>query len=172
MFDVHDWSEVRRLRHVEKLSKSAIAVRLSMSRTTVDRLLELTAPPKYERKGRGSQVDEFADAIAGMLDADPKVPATVVARELRPLGYRGGLSILKDHLARVRPQFLAAKTYQRTAYVAGELAQTDWWSTGVHVPVGKNQSREVFGLVTGLPFSAAFRAVFAFNKTTAAFVHR
>lgn len=166
---MHDWSEVRRLHQVERLSKSAIAAKLSMSRTTVDRLLSLDAPPKYERTVRRSQLDEFADAIAAMLDADPRVPATVVIQQLRPLGYQGGISILKDHLAVVRPQFLRARTYQRTSYVPGEIGQTDWWSTGVMLPVGKGQSREAFGLVTGLPFSAAFRVVFAFNKTTAAF---
>ncbi len=37
MYRVHDWAEVHRL-HREGLSKSAIAERLGMSRTTVDRL--------------------------------------------------------------------------------------------------------------------------------------
>lgn len=169
MYDVHDWAEVHRLHHVEGLSKTAIAVRLSMSRTTVHRLLALEAPPRYERASAGSQVEEFADAIAAMLAEDPRAPATVVARRLRPLGYAGSLTILKDHLRRMRPAFLAARAYQRTCYSPGELAQTDWWSPGVAVPVGKGQRREVFGLVTGLPFSAAFRVVFAFNQTVAAF---
>ena len=35
--------------------------------------------------------------------------------------------------------------------------------------MGRGQTREVFGLVTGLRFSAAFRVVFAFNQTVAAF---
>ena len=169
MYDVHDWAEVHRLHHVEGLGKAAIAAKLSMSRTTVHRLLALSEPPRYVRQPVGSQVDQFAEAIAAMLDADPKVPATVIAARLRPAGFTGSLTILKDHLRRVRPTFVAARAYQRTSYQPGELAQTDWWVPGVRVPVGHGQVRPVFGLVTGLPFSAAFRVVFAFDQTTASF---
>jgi transposase len=169
MYDVHDWAEVHRLHHVEGLSKAAVAAKLSMSRTTVHRLLSLAEPPRYRREPAGSRVDPFADAIAAMLAEDPRVPATVIAQRLRPLGFGGSVTILKDHLRRVRPTFAAARAFQRTTYLPGELAQTDWWEPGIWVPVGKGQRREVFGLVTGLPFSAAFRIVFAFNKTVAAF---
>lgn len=166
---MHDWAEVQRLHRVEGLSKSAIAAKLSMSRTTVIRLLALEEPPRYRRAPAGSQVDRFADAIAAMLDDDPHLPATVIARRLRPLGFIGSLTILKDHLRRVRPQFLAARCYQRTSYLPGELAQVDWWHTGLRVAVGKGQAREVFGLVCGLPASAALRVVFTLTRTTADF---
>jgi transposase len=169
MYCVHDWAEVHRLHHVEGLTKSAIAQRLSMSRTMVHRLLLLNQPPRYERAPAGSRVDGFADAVAAMLDEDPRLPATVIARRLRPLGFTGSLTILKDHLRRVRPRFAAAKAYQRTSYLPGELVQVDWWHTGVQVPVGKGQSREAFGLVAGLPASAALRVVFTLARTTAEF---
>lgn len=169
MYSVHDWAEVQRLHHVEGMSKSAIAAKLSMSRTTVLRLLALKEPPRYRRAPAGSQVDRYADAIAAMLDEDPKMAATVIARRLRPLGFTGSLTILKDHLRRVRPQFVAARSYQRTSYLPGELAQVDWWHTGLRVPVGKGQSREAFGLVAGLPASAALRVVFTLARTTAEF---
>ena len=169
MYSVHDWAEVRRLHLVEGMSKAAIATRLGMSRNTVARLLALSEPPRYRRAPAGSQVDRFAEAIAAMLAADPRVPATVIAAQLRPAGFAGSVTIVKEHLRRVRPTFAAARAYQRTSYEPGELAQTDWWEPGITVPVGKGQVREVFGLVTGLPFSAAFRVVFAFNQTVAAF---
>lgn len=170
MYSVHDWAEVRRLHDVEGMSKAAIAAKLSMSRNTVARLVALTEPPKYERAPAGSQVDPFAEQIAAMLAEDPKVPATVITERLRRFGFIGSVTIVKDHVRRVRPQFVAAQNFQRTSYLPGELAQTDWWHTGVHVPVGRSQTREAFGLVTGLPFSAAFRVVFAFQRTTAAFL--
>lgn len=93
MYDVHDWAEVHRLHHVEGLSKAAVAAKLSMSRTTVHRLLALAEPPRCRRRPAGSQVDRFADAIAAMLAEDPRVPATVIAQRLRPLGYRGSVTI-------------------------------------------------------------------------------
>ncbi len=170
MYSVHDWAEVRRLHDVEGMSKSAIAEKLSMSRNTVIRLAAMTEPPKYERAPAGSQVDRFADQIAAMLAEDPKVPATVITERLRRFGFSGSVTIVKDHVRKVRPSFLAAQSFQRTSYLPGELAQTDWWHTGVHLPVGGSQTREAMALVTGLPFSASFRVVFAFQRTTAAFL--
>jgi transposase len=170
MYSVHDWAEVRRLHHVEGMSKAAIAAKLSMSRNTVTRLLSLPAPPKYERARAGSALDRFAGQIAAWLEDDATVPATVITERLRPLGYSGSVTVVKDHVRQVRPAFAAAQSFQRTSYVPGQLAQTDWWHTGVRLPVGRSQTREAFGLVTGLPFSACFRVVFAFQRTTAAFL--
>ena len=46
----------------------------------------------------------------------------------------GGITVLKDHLAGLRPSFIAAKARQRTSYLPGEIAQGDWWHTGARVP--------------------------------------
>ena len=70
-----------------------------MSRTTVHRLLALAEPPRYRRRSAGSQLDGFVDAIAAMLDEDPRVPATVIAEQLRSQGFTGSLTILKDSSA-------------------------------------------------------------------------
>jgi transposase len=129
VYDVQDWAEVRRL-HRDGWTKRAIAERLAMSRNTVSALIAREDPPRYERAAAGSMLDEHAEAIAAMLDEDPKVPATVILERLRPLGYRGGITILKERVARMRPSFLAARSYQRTTYLPGELAHLDWWHTG------------------------------------------
>jgi hypothetical protein len=70
-----------------------VAEKLSMSRTTVHRLLALAEPPRYRRKPAGSQLDGFADAVAAMLDDAPHVAATVIAQRLRRLGFTGSLTI-------------------------------------------------------------------------------
>lgn len=162
---MEDWAEVHRLSHREGVAKAAIARRLGMSRNTVDRLLGLAEPPRYVRAPQGSQLDAFADAIAAMLAIDPTVRATVVRERLRPDGFTGGISILKEHLARVRPGFLAARAFQRTSYRPGEIGQVDWWHTGTQVPVGRGQRREAFGLVTTLPWSGAHATVFSLGRT-------
>jgi hypothetical protein len=136
VFGVQDWAEVHRL-DGQGVAKRTIARRLRMSPTTVHRLLGLAEPPRYERRRTTSLVDAFASEIAAMLDEDAKVPATVVLRHLRRSGYVGGITILKEHLARVRPQFLAARAFQRTTYLPGEISQIDWWHTGRNIPVGK-----------------------------------
>jgi hypothetical protein len=67
----------------------------------------------------------------------------------------------------VRLAFVPAAAYQRTSYLPGEVAQVDWWHTGLAVPVGKGRVREAFGLVATLPASAAVGVVFTLARTTA-----
>jgi transposase len=164
---VEDWAEVHRLFHRERQAKAVIARQLGMSRNTVARLLALEAPPRYARVGAGSQVDPFAAAIRAMLDAEPEVAATVIAERLRRLGYRGGITILREHVARVRPEVVAAaRAFQRTTYEPGDIGQVDWWHTGARIPVGHGVTREAFGLVTSLPWSGAHATVFSLSRTT------
>lgn len=170
MYRVHDWAEVHRLFHREEWTKTKIAEKLGMSRNTVARLLELVEPPQYERARQGSKLDPHKGSIARMLREDAGAPATVIIEHLRRDGYDGGITILKEYLREVRPLFSEAEARQRTSYLPGEIGHTDWWDTRVWVPVGKGVTREVFGLVTTLPHSAAHAAVFSFSKAMADFL--
>ena len=165
MHQVEDWAEVHRLHEREGRSIASIARQLAMSRNTVARLLALPEPPRYVRPAKGSLLDPFVPAIAAMLDADPRVRATVVLQYIRVDGYRGGITVLKDHLQAVRPAFLAARAFQRTTYRPGEIGQVDWWHTGAQIPVGAGRTREAFGLVTSLPHSGKHATVFTLAKT-------
>jgi transposase len=171
VYQVHDWAEVHRLFEREGLSKAAIARRLGMSRPTVIRLLGLQEPPRYQRAPAGSKLDAYKHAIAAMLDADPQVPATVILEHLRRDGYAGGITILKEHVATVRPAFLAARSYQRTSYLPGELAHGDWWEPAIQIPVGNGATRKPYGWVTTLPHSAAHAVVYSLSKTMADVLH-
>ncbi len=164
---MHDWAEIHRLYHREHLNKTAIAKRLGMSRPTVIRLLELSGPPRYERRSTGSKLDAHTDAISAMLGEDPNVPATVMLEHLRRDGYAGGITILKEHVATLRPAFLAARSFQRTSYLPGELAHGDWWELGNKIPVGGSARRKAYGWVTTLPHSAAHAVVYSLSKTMA-----
>jgi transposase len=170
VFRVHEWAEVHRLFHREKCSKAEIAARLGMSRTTVYRLLALTVPPRYERERRPSLLDPHKAKIAELLDEDASAPATVIIDHLRRQGYDGGITILKDYLQKIRPEFLLAQGRQRTSYLPGEIAQGDWWEPPLEVPVGKDRARQVYGFVTTLPHSAAHAVVFSFRKQTPDFL--
>jgi transposase len=169
VYRVHDWAEVHRL-HREGGSKADIAEALGMSRTTVIRLLRLPEPPAYTRSLQPSLLDPYKDEIAAMLAKAPKAASTVILERLRREGYPGGKTILKDHLARVRPQFLAAQAFQRTSYLPGEISHGDWWHTGRQIPVGKGATREAYGWVTTLPHSAAHAVVYSLSKTMADFL--
>jgi len=167
---VHDWSQVRWLFEREGLTKAAIARRLGMSRTTVIRLLALAEPPRYRRPRAASLLDPYREEIAALLDTDPTAPATVIRERLIRSGYRGGITILREHLARVRPEFLAARAFQRTTYLPGEIVQVDWWQTGLEIPVGQGRTRPAWGLVATLPYSGAHAIVFTLGRTRADFL--
>src|ERR1700719_1181244 len=82
-----------------------IARMLEVSRNTVRRYVRGDGLPHYERETRPSKLDHYKQYIAERVRAAAPewIPATVLLRELRTLGYLGGVSILKDHLATLRP---------------------------------------------------------------------
>lgn len=160
-----DWAEVHRLRHREGKSRRQIAKELKMSRTTVDRLLGLSEPPVHVRPPRSSLLDPFKEQVLSLLKEEPGVRATVIRERLQEQGYTGGITILKDYLKEVRPQFLLARTYQRTSYLPGEIGQVDWWELPKRMPVAPDARRKIFGLVVTLPHSAAHTCVFTLGQT-------
>jgi len=118
-----------RILHRQGRSIHAIARDLKVSRETVRKYLR--APdrePGYgPRAPRPSKLDPFKDYIRMRIrEAAPRrLPATVYLREIRALGYEGGISILKDWLAGEYPQ-LPAPRIVRFETPPGRQAQADW----------------------------------------------
>ena len=96
--------EIRVLRRQGK-SIREIARTLEVSRNTVWRYLRSEGLPRYQRKARASKLDGYKHYIEEQVRATAPdwIPATVLLRELKALGYESGYSILKDHLATLRP---------------------------------------------------------------------
>ena len=82
-----------------------IARMLAVSRNTVRRYLRSEGLPRYAREARPSKLDPYKNYLDERVQsATPDwIPATVLLREIRTLGYRGGYSILKDYLVTLRP---------------------------------------------------------------------
>jgi transposase len=76
-----------------------------LPRNTVRRYLRRNGLPRFEREARPSKLDPFKQYLDERVKAATPdwIPATVLLRELRALGYAGGYSILKDYLASLRP---------------------------------------------------------------------
>jgi transposase len=76
-----------------------------LSRNTVRRYPRSEGVPQYEREARPGKLEPYKHYIAERVKAAAPewIPATVLLRELRALGYTGGVSILKDHLVTLRP---------------------------------------------------------------------
>jgi transposase len=164
VLDVLRWAEIRRMREVEGLSIREIARRTGHDRNTVRRALRRAGPPCYERQSRPSKLDPFGAEIHRLLDDDAEIPGKRVLEILEGLGYEGSKTILYDYLREIRPHFLEARTYQRTRYRPGELAQFDVWEPAREIPVGFGQTRPGFVVVGLAPWSRAGAGALVFSR--------
>ena len=108
-------------------------------------------PPKYQRAPAGSVVDEFEPHIRELLKEFPTMPATVIAERI---GWRRGMTVLTARVRELRPVYRPPDPASRTSYVAGEIAQHDFWFPDITLPVGFGQTRTakqlpVLTMVTG-----------------------
>lgn len=128
-------AEVLRLGLVEGIAVRAIAKRLHMARKTVRKILGMhRAPPKpAATEPRGSILDPYEPAIRAVLDDTPEMLAPAVLERLRPLGYTGGVTILRDRLRRLRPRGLR-EAFLTLDFAPGEAMQVDWADFGFALP--------------------------------------
>jgi transposase len=161
---VEQWAEIRRLYFVEKRSKRAIHRLTGAHRDTITRALASEAPPKYQRPAAGSKLDPFKDWICERLADDPSVEAQRLRELATDLGYLGGKTVFDDFVREVRPRFLRARTFQRTVYRPGELAQCDLWEPREPVVVGHGQTRRGWVVTTELCWSRVIAGALIFSK--------
>lgn len=105
-----------------------IAREVGVSRNTVRRYLRDPAAARYRsRPLQPGKLTAFEGYVAARVAAaaPDRLPAVVVLRELRERGYAGGYTILKDHLARLRPA-LVPEPVVRFETAPGEQMQVDW----------------------------------------------
>jgi transposase len=140
VLSVEDWAEIRRFHRAEKMPIKAIARTLGISRNTVRAAIASDGPPKYERKPAGSVVGQAEPRIRELLRAYPQMPTTVIAERI---GWERGLTVLKDRVRELRPAYLPPDPASRTSYVAGEIAQCDFWSRRLwcRLVAGRSASR-------------------------------
>jgi transposase len=158
MLHVEDWAEIRRLHFAEGMPIKQIARQLKISKNTVKAKLAADTPPRYERAPVGSVVDEVEPKIRELLQGCPTMPVTVIAERI---GWRRGMTLLTARVRELRPVYLPPDPSSRTAYVAGEIAQNDFWFPGIELPVGFGQTRTAKQLPVLTMVSAYSRMLFA-----------
>ena len=81
-------------------------------------------------------LDTFKPRITRLLDTHP-YSAQQIFQRLREEGYRGGVTILRDYVRRIRPT--KRPVYLKLHFAPGECAQVDWGAYGT-VAVGNAPS--------------------------------
>jgi transposase len=160
-------AEVLRLAYAEGLGVRTIARRLSMSRKTVRRLLgkeRPTARPKQEP--RTSILDPFMPVIRDLLRETPEMKAPSILERLRPLGYSGGVSILRDQVRKLRPGG-QREAFLTLDFVPGRAVQVDWADFGFALP---GCPRRVNAFVMALCYSRYLYIEFTLSQSMGSFL--
>ncbi len=104
-------NEIHRLSPIEKWPQRRIARHLHIGRHTLLKYLDNPAP-KPCRRDRASKLDAFKPALAELLQQDLEASGTVLLlQRLQPLGYEGGITILRDYLLAQRRDAVRRRAY-------------------------------------------------------------
>jgi transposase len=98
---------------------------------------------RYEARAaapRASRLDPFKDQVVRLLESHPYSTQQIFQR-LQEAGYAGGLTIVKDYVAKVRPA--RREAFLKLAFAPGECAQVDWGEYG-SIGVGSTRRRLSF----------------------------
>lgn len=125
-------SELHRLHWVEKWPLRKIARHLGIGRRTIAKYLKSPAA-KPARRERTRKIDPWKEAIGELLAKDPDANAPVLAQRLKPLGFDGGITIIKDYLRALRKNAVARRAYVRVEPAPGERFDVDWGHFGALV---------------------------------------
>jgi len=142
-------AEVLRLGLVEGVGVRAIARRLGMARKTIRKILGRAVPKATAIAARTSLLDPYDKAIRTILDDSPEMLAPAVLERLRPLGYTGGVTILRDRLRRIRAHS-PREAFLTLHFEPGAAMQVDWADFGFALP---GVARRVSAFVAALCYS-------------------
>ena len=67
-------------------------------------------------------MDAVEPRVRALLAEYPRMPATVIAERI---GWSHSLTILKDRLRQIRPEYVGIDPADRTTYEPGEITQCD-----------------------------------------------
>ena len=162
------FAEVLKLAFVEGLGVRAIARRLHMSRNTVRRILGRERSKRSARPAaaRPTLLGPYHDAIRQMLSETPELRAPAVLERLRPLGYQGGVSILRDRLRQLRPS-AEREPFLTLDFAPGAAVQVDWADFGFALP---GCPRRVSAFVMVLCYSRTLYLEFVLSQAMGSFL--
>jgi transposase len=141
-------NEIHRLFHGEHWSARKIARHLHLSRKTLRKYLQ-SPLQKPARRPRTSKIDPFKSTVADLLKHDPTASAVVILQRLRPLGYDGGITILRDYVRQLRSPLHPPRAFVRMEPAPAERFEVDWGHFGTLDYDGDKRKLYAFCLVEG-----------------------
>jgi len=165
--DAQRASEVLKLSLVDGLSVRAIAKRLSMSRKTVRKILGRSLrQARTPFTPRISLLSPYQPEIRKLIEVTPELKAPAVLERLRPLGYTGGVTILRGYLRKIRPS-ADREAFLKLDFKPGAAAQVDWADFGFALP---GCPRRVSAFVMALCFSRYLYLEFVLSQAMGTFL--
>lgn len=160
-------ADVLRLGLVEGVSIRMISRQLQLSRKTVRKILgRHKPPPRAPQPPRGSILDRYESVIQRALDDTPEIHAPAVLERLRPLGYEGGITVLRDRLRRLRPR-PPREAFATLDFAPGSAMQVDWADFGFALP---GLARRVSAFIAVLCFSRMLYLEFTVSQAFGTFL--
>jgi transposase len=161
-------AEVLRLAYAEGLGIRSIGRRLKMARRTVRKFLDGDRARKRDQPAaaRAKLLQPFEGAIRQILGETPEMRAPAVLERLRTLGYRGGITILRDRLRGLRPH-AEREPFLTLDFPVGAAAQVDWADFGFALP---GCPRRVSAFVMVLCYSRYLYLEFTLSQAMGSFL--
>jgi transposase len=161
-------AEVLRLNLVEGQSINAIHRGTGLDRKTIRNLLRLARGKQKARAAteRSSILAPYEDEIAKALEECAHMKAPAVLDRLRAKGYRGGITVVRDRLRKVRPRPKQEAFFTRS-YQPGQMLQVDWADFGFAIP---GCARRVSAFVAALAYSRYLFLVFTLSQAMGSFL--
>ena len=165
-------AETLRLSLVEGLSIRAIAQKIHLSRRRIRKILGRALTAKDQARAaspatpRASILDPYLPTIRKLVDDTPELRAPAVLERLRALGYRGGVSVLRDRLRTLRPRS-PREAFLTLDFKPGAAVQVDWADFGFALP---GCPRRVSAFVMALCYSRYLYIEFTVSQAMGTFL--
>jgi len=160
MIDFDLFSRIKSYHEQKSLSANQIAEDLDLDPRTVSKWLKQKQFRQRAQVLRPSKLDSFKDSIIRMLETHQYSAAQILLR-IREEGFKGGYTIVKDYVHKVRPR--RSPAFLKLSFAPGECAQVDWGSFG-KIRVGESSRRLSF-FVMVLCYSRMMYLEFTVSQT-------
>jgi transposase len=160
-------AEILRLAYAERWSLTRIAHHVGVNWKSVRKVVtrRSVALARARPRPRVTLLTPFTAQLQALLAQDPERSAVNCLQHLRAAGYRGGITTLRGHLARVRPA-PTREAFVSLTFAPAERVQIDWGEFGDVFGIG----RAVHAFLLVGCYSRWLTVEFTFSQTLEAFL--